>query len=251
MNTGKIAKSEIQNGKYRLGLVTALAVFVLAAFTTTAVAGETYIEIGTGTSTEHYVPFDGYYKYGWSKIIYNQSEINEAITITKIAFNVSNSAYSYTIDNQKIYMSHTTESNFSSGVKPDPSNMTLVYDGSITWESGWTVITLSTPFSYNNVDNLLIYYENREGSYTSDYPEWYYTSKANRAAYKRYDWGFPTGDGTVCDLVPNVRLYPPPCLEVEKKVYNGTAWVDEITDAELNNTYRFRIKPVTAATLPM
>ncbi|RLG46006.1 MAG: hypothetical protein DRN90_07200, partial [Thermoproteota archaeon] len=142
---------------------------------------------------------------------------------------------------QKIYMSHTTESNFSSGVKPDPSNMTLVYDGSITWESGWTVITLSTPFSYNNVDNLLIYYENRAGSYTSDYPEWYYTSKANRAAYKRYDWGFPTGDGTVCDLVPNVRLYPPPCLEVEKKVYNGTAWVDEITDAELNNTYRFRI----------
>ena len=246
MNTEKIAKSEIQNGKYRLGLVTALAVFVLAAFTITAVAGETYIEIGTGTSTESYVPFYGYYDYGWSKIIYTQSEIGKAITINKIAFHVSKSApYSYTVNDQRIYMNHTTDSTFADGSKPDPSTMTEVYNGTITWVDGWTVITLSTPFTYNNVDNLLIYYENRDGSYASGYPYWYYTSQTDRAAYKYQDGSFPTTSGSLTYRVPNLRLYYTPCLEVEKKVYNGTHWVDEISDAEPGNTYRFRIN-VTA-----
>ncbi len=36
--------------------------------------------------------------------------------------------------------------------------MTLVYDGnlSVTTTDGWVTITLDTPFSYNNTDNLVI-----------------------------------------------------------------------------------------------
>ena len=167
-----------------------------------------YKEIGTGTGDEKYVPFYGFYDYGWSKIIYTQSEIGEAITIDKIAFDVSNDPSSYTTDDQRIYMAHTTDSTFADGSKPDPSTMNEVYTGSITWDgSGWHEITLGTSFTYTNADNLLIYYENRDGSYKYGYPIWHYTSKSNRAAYKYADNTFPTGSGTVSDKVPNVRLF--------------------------------------------
>jgi parallel beta-helix repeat protein len=193
--------------KFMMVLTAALAFLFVIAFTASVASAEC-IEIGTGTGTEWYVPFYGYYNYGWSKIIYTQPEINNPCVINKVAFNVSNTPSSYTVDNQKIYMAHTTESQFSSNAKPDPSTMTLVYDGSITWDgSGWHNITLDSTFSYNNVDNLLIYYENRDGSYASGYPRWYYTSKSNRAAYKYQDSSFPETPGTLSSYVPNIRFY--------------------------------------------
>jgi parallel beta-helix repeat protein len=194
-------------GLRKIVLTITLTVLLLTAFTASVASAEC-IEIGTGTGTERYVPFNGYYDYGWSKIIYTQSELNNPCVINKIAFNVSNTPSSYTVDNQKIYMAHTTESQFSSNAKPDPSDMTLVYDGSITWDgSGWHNITLDSTFSYNNVDNLLIYYENRDGSGASGYPYWYYTSKTNRAAYKYQGGSFPETPGTLSYYVPNIRLY--------------------------------------------
>ena len=174
----------------------------------TGVAGAAVIEIGTGTNDESDVPFNGYYNWGWSKVIYTQSEINEATKITQIAFNVSNAApYSYPVIDQRIYMAHTTDATFADGSKPDPSGMTEVYNGSITWESGWNNITLSTPFSYCNVSNLLIYYENRDGTYATGYPDWYYTSHADRAAYKYQDGSFPGDAFSTSSYVPNIRLY--------------------------------------------
>lgn len=106
-------------------------------------------------------------------------------------------------------MAHTTESSFSNGDKPDPSAMTLVYEGSITWDgSGWHNISFTTPFSYDNVNNLLIYYENRDGSCaTYDYPIWYYTGEFNRVAYKNRDHSFPETAGCTSWYVPNIRMY--------------------------------------------
>ena len=206
-----------------LTLILVISFFI--AFT--AVASAECIEIGTGTGTERYVPFNGYYDYGWSKIIYTQPEINNPCVINKIAFNVSNTPSSYTVDNQKIYMAHTTDNTFADGSRPDPSTMTLVYDGSITWDgSGWHNITLDSTFSYNNVDNLLIYYENRDGSYASGYPYWYYTSKSNRAAYKYQSSSFPETGGTRSYYVPNVRFY----YNTAPKTLNSLTGVQASTD---------------------
>ena len=69
------------------------------------------------------------------------------------------------------------------------------------------ITSLWTARSYNNVDNLLIYYENQDGSYASRHPYWYYTSKSNRAAYKYRDGSFPDVAGKVSGYVPNIRLY--------------------------------------------
>ena len=209
-----------------------------------------FIEIGDGTETEYYVPFNGNYDYGWSKIIYTKSEIGAPITITKIAFNVSKPAgYSYAVNDQSIYIGHTTDASFDGDVsKPDPSTLTEVYNGSITWESGWTIITLDTSFSYNNVDNLLIYYENRDGSYESDQPRWYRTLTLPdyRSVYNNADGSFPTDDGSQVRFIPNIQLYYSGVatgIAVSKTVYDPDAgeWVNSISGAIPGETYRFRI----------
>jgi subtilase family serine protease len=209
-----------------------------------------FIEIGDGTETEYYVPFHGNWDYGWSKIIYTKSEIGAPITITKIAFNVSKPAgYSYAVNDQSIYMGHTTDASFDGDVsKPDPSTLTEVYDGSITWESGWTIITLDTSFPYNNVDNLLIYYENRDGSYESNQPLWYRTLTLPdyRSVYNNADGSFPTGDGSQVRFIPNIQLHYSGVatgIAVSKTVYDPDAgeWVNSISGAIPGETYRFRI----------
>ena len=209
-----------------------------------------FIEIGDGTETEYYVPFHGNWDYGWSKIIYTKSEICAPITITKIAFNVSKPAgYSYAVNDQRIYMGHITNASFNGDLsKPDPSTMTEVYNGSITWESGWTIITLDTSFSYNNVDNLLIYYENQDGSYESNQPLWYRTLTLPdyRSVYKYADGSFPTDDGAQVRFIPNIQLYyggVATGIAVSKTVYDPDAgeWVDSISGTIPGETYRFRI----------
>ena len=105
----------------------------------------------------------------------------------------------YTMNNQRIYIAHTTATDFPNTSKPDPATMTEVYNGTITWNgSGWHEITLSTSFSYNNSDNLVIYYENRDGSWASGYPTFRNTSTSSnyRAKYKFQDGSFPAVSGS-------------------------------------------------------
>ena len=213
-----------------------------------------FIEIGDGTDSQYYVPFNGNYDYGWSKIIYTKADIGSPITINKIAFNVSKTPpYSYTVNDQRIYMMLTADASFADGTKPDPSTMTQVYSGSITWESGWTIISLDTPFSYNNVDNLLVYYENRDGTCESDQPIWCRTLTLPdyRSGYDHNDGSFPTGEGSLVRFIPNIQLYYSQMatgLAVSKTVYDPVAdeWVDSINGAIPGDTYRFKID-VTAS----
>ncbi len=165
------------------------------------------ITIGTATTTENYVPCYGYYDYGWSAMLYLQSEIGLDGDITSIAFYVDNAPSSYTMVDQRIYMRHVAANQFPNGDQPNAGSMTLVYQGDITWNgSGWHTITLDTPFPYNNIDNLGIYYENRDGSYASGYPVFRYTSQTNRAIYRYLDGSFPASAGTLSSYLPNIQL---------------------------------------------
>jgi hypothetical protein len=168
---------------------------------------QTYKTIGTGTTGQSNVPFDGYYDYGWSAMIYPQSDIDYEGDITEIAFYVDNTPSSYQKNDQKIYMGHESDSEFSSKSKPDPSNLTKVFDGNLTWDgSGWHTITLDDAFGYNNSDNLLVYYENRDGSYETSQPEFRYTSSLDdNAIYNNDDGSFPTDDGSYYNY-PNIKL---------------------------------------------
>jgi hypothetical protein len=99
---------------------------------------QSIIQIGTGTNTTNYFPMNGSYDYGWSSTIYTKSEINTGGwnnigKITKLYYQFGNSPSNYVTNNQKIYMGHTSQGSFADGTKPDPTNMTLVYDGTINW----------------------------------------------------------------------------------------------------------------------
>lgn len=177
-------------------------------------SGNTEVSIGTGTSESGLVPSYGLFEYSWSGMIYLQSEIATEGEIEKIRFYVdAGSPSSYVMNNQKIYMAHTTYSQFpSSSVQEDfssnyaSSDWTLVYDGTIDWSPGWEEITLTTKFDYNNTDNLLIKVENREGSYSFSYPEFDYTSSTRRSAYEYQDGSYPTTTGSRSSTRPNVQF---------------------------------------------
>lgn len=178
-------------------------------------AGSTIVSIGSGEGIVYQVPVNHYYNYGWSEMIYLKSEINTVGSITKIRFQVEPSLPSppYVAENQKIYMAHTTYSTLPNVVvKEDAqtnyasSNYMLVYDGTINWNIGWVEIVLQAPFPWNNTDNLLIKYENREGSFSANYPMFYYTAKTATVGYKYQDASYPTSDGTRDGFRPNLKL---------------------------------------------
>lgn len=196
-------------------------------------SGGTIVSIGGGEVSDYNVPANHYYKYGWSDMIYLQSEINTTGNITKIRFQVDPSTpISYTATNQKIYMGHTTLSSFpSSTVKENAqtnyvsSDYTLVYDGTVNWTVGWVEIILQTSFPWNNTDNLLIKWENRNNSWSSDEPWFYYTTKTNTVAYKVLDASYPTADGTRGSLRPNIKLAisNSVSLPIELLYFNGVS----------------------------
>jgi hypothetical protein len=194
-------------------------------------AGSTVVSIGNGEGTVFVVPAYHYYKHNWSQLIYLQSEINTAGNITKIRFQVDPaSPVSYTATNQKIYMAHTTYATFPSvAVKENAqtnyasSSYTLVYDGTIVWIPGWVEIVLQTPFAWNNIDNLLIKYENRSGGWSASYPGFYYTSKTATVGYQYLDASYPTSDGTRDGFRPNIKLLisDPTPLPIELSSFDG------------------------------
>ena len=145
----------------------------------------TEVTIGSGSSTNAYLPTYAYYKYSLTEQIYTAAEVGQAGTITSVSFKVSNSkSTTRTID---LYMKHTSNSSFSSTTGWETlSSSNKVFSGSITFNaSGWTTITLSTPFVYNGTSNLLIGMDDNTGSYVSssnNSPQFYvYSTGANRA----------------------------------------------------------------------
>lgn len=176
--------------------------------------GETReIHVGTSTTTiTPLVPSYALFEYGWSGMIYLQDEIRNEGSIEKISFPVSgDSPESYLMDSQKIYMAHTTYDQFPSSVVEENfednyvnTDWTLVYEGSIDWSPGWEEIILSTKFNYNNVDNLLIKFENRDGEYSFDYPYFFYTLSTNKSSFGYKDREYPLTAGTRSDTRANI-----------------------------------------------
>jgi hypothetical protein len=215
-------------------------------------SGSTIVSIGGGEVSDYNVPANHYYKYGWTDMIYLQSEINTVGNITKIRFQVDPAtAIAYTATNQKIYMGHTTLSTFpSSTVKENAqtnyvsSNYTLVYNGTMNWAVGWVEIVLQTPFPWNNTNNLLIKWENRHNGWTSDEPWFYSSSTTNTVAYKVLDASYPTADGVRGSARPNIKiaLSDPVSLPINLISFTGHKTVDGNvlewkTASEVNSDY--------------
>ena len=163
--------------------------FVLPAYDVTVVGifklpQDNDVTIGSGTSNSQNIPTYTAQKYSIAQQIYTSSEVGDAGRITKVAFKVSNSRTA--TRNIDVYLSHTSKSTFSNQsdwVAQTSTNK--VFSGSVTFvASGWTTITLDTPFEYNGTSNLLLTVDDNTGSTVSSAPNFYVYTANSRALYK-------------------------------------------------------------------
>ena len=148
-----------------------LTILLLTMLAICAVSFADTVQIGTGTATTSYLPIYGLYGYNYTQQIYTQAQINKAGNITKLRFFY----VSGTITNSKdwvIYMGHTTKTTFSSTTDWEPlANLTQVFAGDVSsyvpLANNWMEIPLTTPFNYNNTDNLVIAVDENTSGYAS------------------------------------------------------------------------------------
>lgn len=118
------------------------------------------VQIGYGSVTSNNLPINPYYGYSYSQVIYLQSEINVPDQrISKLKYYWNGAAAGTNSASWTVYMGHTTKTAFSSTTDWIPTSaMTQVYSGTVTLpaSAGWVEITLGSPFTYDNAQNLVI-----------------------------------------------------------------------------------------------
>lgn len=184
----------------------------LMSLTSWAQQGE--IQIGSGTSTDYYLPSPSAFKYAISQQIYTADEIENAggddDLINQIAFyNASDNQYSRNFD---IYMLNTTKTAFeSSSDWFAVSQNDLFFSGEVTMTSNaWTTISFTTPFSYEG-NNIAIIIDDNTG--TANYYSMGYlcfTTSQTQSIYNNGDTNYNpmsvTGYGITRTTKNQIRL---------------------------------------------
>ena len=129
-------------------------------------------------------PAYGDYNYSQTGIIYLSSEINKLAGnyITGIELNFNDWDANYPLNNQVIKMSHIISTEFNGTNLPDYSdligknniNVSMItvkssFNMTIQSSSHWKRFDFDTHFLYDGTNNLLISWENRDGSWQDDY----------------------------------------------------------------------------------
>jgi len=184
--------------------------------TVTATPGATQsVVIGTGTSsngTTAACPINVYYESLHGQAVYTAAELNAAgvfgpVNITELGFNVTELP-TLAMPNYIVRMGHTTAANvanwISAGLTTNWSSTS--YQPTTT---GWNMLNLSTPFTWNGTDNIVI------DTAFGDIGAWIesgttqYTSITNGYRYVRNDDADQTDiftGGSTSVYRPNVKL---------------------------------------------
>ena len=151
------------------------------------------ITLGGGTTTGAY-PIASNWGYNYTQQIISKTSINAAAAgnITGLKFYLPATAVLDKSNQWEVFIGHTTLTAFAGTTAASwiaTSAMTQVFTGTITNNAGVVEITFTTPFAYNNTDNLVIaVHENKpDFNSTSDY---FYTSASgttNSSLYYRND----------------------------------------------------------------
>ena len=156
--------------------------------------GQTTVTIGSGTNVGTNYPISPYFGYSYSQQIVLQSEIANAGSITKIRFYSNGTALTSNCNNWTIYLGHTTKTVFTSNTDwIQSSSLTQVFSGTVNASpsAGWMEVTLSTPFNYNNTDNLIVGVDENASSYTGGSSTSYFriwtTPVTNRGIHYKND----------------------------------------------------------------
>ena len=121
--------------------------------------------IGSGTTTNSYLPSYSYYNYSLTQQIYTAEEIGTAGTINSIAFYNAGSEKTRTYD---MYLVHTDKESFASGT--DWITVTaddMVFSGEVVMAANqWTIFVIDG-FEYDGTSNLALIMDDNTGSYSS------------------------------------------------------------------------------------
>lgn len=126
------------------------------------------VTVGEGTDTAQVLPFNAFYGYTYSQSIYLASEINASGSITSIQWYFTGTGALPNSQNLTIYLGQTTKSSFDTNLDYVAlSELTPVYTGGIVTggTAGWKTITLTTPFAYDGISNLVIAVDENMANY--------------------------------------------------------------------------------------
>ncbi|WP_449398870.1 hypothetical protein [Chryseobacterium wanjuense] len=153
--------------------------------------------MGAGSTEVGVAPISTYYGYSYVQQIYTKQEINAnaAGNITGLKFYMDPAMSIASSSQWVVYLGHTTKSSFTSDTDWVPlAQLTQVFSGTATNTNGVIEITFSTPFPYNNTDNLVLAAEENSSGYdTNDYDEviYVYPGAANSLLYYKNDYTDP------------------------------------------------------------
>ncbi len=163
------------------------------------------VTIGSGTTTNAWLPSHSYYKYSLTQQIYTADEIGGAGTINSIAFYNGGTEKTRTYD---VYLVNIEKSSFSgSSDWVSVSSNDLVFSGSVTMTAnGWTTISFTSTFDYSG-DNLAVVVNDKTGGYSQGMECRVFTPSgdpgvvslyASKDGYDNYDLSNPgNASGTV------------------------------------------------------
>ncbi|WP_131705346.1 hypothetical protein [Chryseobacterium sp. BLS98] len=117
------------------------------------------INLNIGSPAVGTAPVSSFFSYSYVQQIYPKQELNAtaAGNITGLTFYVDASTTINDSSDWTVYMGHTSKTAFVSGTDWIPaSQLTQVFVGTVTKTNNKVEITLTTPFTYNNTDNLVI-----------------------------------------------------------------------------------------------
>ena len=146
-----------------------------------------FLQIGEGTDSGYYLPTTTFYNYSLTQQIFTANEIGTAGTIHSLSFQ-----YAHTepllMTGLQVYLKHVDKTTFSNSTDMvSISASDLVYQGSLSASgSGWTTLTLDTPFDYDGTSNLLVCVYDPNYGYPGSAYKFYYTSTSGYTSLVYY-----------------------------------------------------------------
>lgn len=117
------------------------------------------INLNIGSTNVGTAPVSSFFSYSYVQQIFLKQELNAnaAGNITGLSFYLDPSATITDSSNWTVYLGHTSKATFASGTDWIPAaQLTQVFTGTVTNNNGKVEVVFTTPFPYNNTDNLVI-----------------------------------------------------------------------------------------------
>ncbi|WP_267405985.1 MULTISPECIES: T9SS type A sorting domain-containing protein [unclassified Chryseobacterium] len=153
------------------------------------------INLGTGSTSAGPQPISNYYSYSYVQQIFSKYEINavSAGSITGLKFYLNNTLSLTNSSNWAVYVGHTSKGSFDFENSWIPvSQLTQVFSGNVLNNNGVISVNFTTPFFYNNVDNLVVAIKESDPGYDGSAEAFYvYDSAPRSSMYFRSDFTNP------------------------------------------------------------